>query len=105
MQVVIGAAFPCSAMRGPRHFYEVVWKVRALLSWQYLYSNYLFGNDVAVDSACRLYFDIEYKTELNPQTNSTTALETFIQVRQEASELYLHFVWTFFAVFFLILYL
>lgn len=33
-----------------------------------------------VDSACRLYFDIEFKKELNPQVNGISLLEVFIKV-------------------------
>ncbi|XP_064403088.1 DNA-directed primase/polymerase protein-like [Halichondria panicea] len=53
--------------KGPRHYYEVI----------------------VEDSACRLYFDIEFKTELNQNTDGNSALGTFIQYI--CYQLYVHF--------------
>ena len=37
---------------------------------------------INADSACRLYFDIEFKKEPNPSVDGLALLDTFIQVLQ-----------------------
>lgn len=41
--------------------------------WQLIYSN-------VTGAACRLYFDLEFKTELNPEKNGSKMVDTFIEV-------------------------
>ena len=68
-------------MRGPRHYYEVIVEGKCLFYCTLYHPLVLLSG---TDSACRLYFDIEFKTELNPNIDGNSALDTFIKVRDHS---------------------
>ena len=61
-------------MKPPKHFYEVITEGRKHEITKLIVIYYYLG------AVCRLYFDIEFNLDMNPDILGITILETFIEV-------------------------